>query len=280
MLRAVGDLRTSTFLNRSQCSLAAQDGPNRAVSFCGGSASSAGESAMFCYCKEARVLFLSHKACWQAINRPALLPSSYLLRLARHTRPIVPPRVLDSHSRMLSRQTRVAECSADTPLARLVTQMAQKLPLELQCMILDYLTGSLFASLLKATSVSSRLLKRLDFSIPAGGPRTIDLGMVGPVHNLYVQTLDIFGTTYLAYIGYNRLDASFSPSASIPVKSSPFRGVQYALGEFGLRGLRILYEDGTRSAWLGDASYCWYGTAEGRDFRMLRILADVSHVYT
>ena len=279
VLRAVDNLDKAGFYGPYACHLASRDGPNRDVYLCKDGPRSSFSFASFCDCDE-RVMFLSHECCWKAINQPRLLPSSHLVRLAKDTWPVAPPRFPNSHGRTLGRQTRVAVCAeSDTPLSRLLTRIARQLPPELQCMILDHLSGSPFASLLKTTSVASQLLHRVNSPGPSG-PRTIGLDVVGRVLSLSCRFSDLFGLAYLTHITHNQhnqQDRLSSPAIS--VESLPLRGIQYALGEFGLRALRVLYEDGSKSAWLGDPSGCWYGIAVGQSLGNLSFLVDVSHAY-
>ena len=263
------------FLGPWRSSISPQDGPDFKIEFCEGASSATGFHAGFCSCS-GPVIFLSHQCCWKAINQPKLLSSSRLLRLAQHTQPVGPPKQLDSYGRTLGRQTNVPICDADTSLGRLITCIARKLPFELQSMILDHATGSLFASLLKATSVSTQLLSRLDTSKPSS-PRIAAIGTVNNVRSLHAQFSDVFGMAYLTQIESNQAEHEPSPF-SISVKDSALRGIRFALGEFGLRAFCIVYQDGSHSDWLGDPSGCWYGITEGQDMKNLCMLVDVSCV--
>ncbi|KAJ0107604.1 hypothetical protein J7T55_007795 [Diaporthe amygdali] len=49
---------------------------------------------------------------------------------------------------------------------------------------------------------------------------------------------------------------------------------EFALGRFGLRGVRISYQDGSFSSWLGDSSSCWLGTVLCSELSKLNVIAD------
>lgn len=249
--------------------IAGREDPARAVTFC----SDRGHRGLYCMkCRPDQVIFLAHKCCWKAINHPTVIPSLQLLKLAQHTRPLGPPLSQDVHRRYLSRQTQLDAYSTETALGSLLEQVVRRLPLELQCNILDYLEGSLFASLLKAKAVAPFLLGRLGLG-KCAKPRTINLGIVGAITSLHVRSSNILGRPFLTGIGFNQSECC----PWIPVRSTCIQGLQYALGEFGLRAVRILYVDGSRSTWLGDPSSCWLGTVMGSDLQMLYVLADVSY---
>jgi len=251
--------------------IAGREDPAWRIAFC----SDKGHDGLYCRgCRPDQVVFLAHKCCWKAVNHPPVTPSLRLLKLAQHTRPLGPPLSQDVYQRCLSRlgrQTQLGAFSIETTLGSLLKQVVHRLPLELQCDILDYLEGSLFASLLKAKTVAPVLLNRLgpDKYLK---PRNIDLGVAGTITTLHVESSNILGRSFLTRIGFNQpKDGSW-----IPVQSPSIQGLQYALGEFGLRAVRIIYADGSRSTWLGDPSACWLGNVIGSDLQMLYVLADVS----
>ena len=251
--------------------ITSQKGPKRNVYFCGDFPGLTGRHAIFCD-RQGLFLFLFHKCCWKLVNQPVALTSSLLLRLAQHTQPILPPMVRPGSPALpLSRQAPIHIRNEGTPLGRLLADMTRRLPPEIQGMVLDYMAGSLLASLLKTNSVVPSLLQRLNPTGPLD-PKVVDVGSAEAIHSIHIRTSDVFGRSYLTHIEYNRPE----DISSIPIKPLALKGIQYALGEFGLRALRILYKDGSRSAWLGDPSSCWYGTAAGKDLKTLRVLTDVS----
>lgn len=244
-----------------------QDGSPRFVRFC----TPSGRMGLYCKtCTPDRIIFLAHRDCWKVVNRPVLISSRQLLRLAQHTRPLAPRQNEDAHDRDLSHQTHLDQFDVGTPLGRLLRGVSRRLPRELQGYILDYLGGSFFASLLKARIIVPPLLCRLN---PCNSVewRTIGGGTVATTTRLYARSLNLLGRAYLTGIGVNQTEA-----VSVPITTTNVRGLQYALGEFGLRAVRILYEDKSCSPWLGDPSCTWLGTTMGRDLNTLYALADVS----
>lgn len=82
-----------------------------------------------------------------------------------------------------------------------------------------------------------------------------------PYETLYILTRELFGRSYIYKIGRNRE----GPGVLLITLTSPvIRGVRFALGRFGLRAIRVLYDDGSRSPWLGDPSGCWFGNEPAR----------------
>lgn len=77
-------------------------------------------------------------------------------------------------------------------------------------------------------------------------------------------------------IGFSKTNSA----KSIPVNNKPILGIQFLLSGLGLRAVRVLYEDGFQSPWLGKfPSNGWIGTVLGNDLKALRVLADVSDWY-
>ncbi len=88
---------------------------------------------------------------------------------------------------------------------------------------------------------------------------------------LYARFVSIFGQPYLAELGFNPME----DSQHIPIDVVDFRGLQFALGRFGLKGVRILSCGGSYSSWLGESTFAWIGTIHGNDLRSLVVLHDV-----
>src|SRR5690606_4212982 len=90
------------------------------------------------------------------------------------------------------------------------------------------------------------------------------------IESLRVKTTSIFGLAYLSKIGFNEGDGDF-----IDVRDSGFFGVRFALGTYGIRALRVLYQDGSMSRWVGDPRFSWFGEVYGADLRYLSVIRDV-----
>lgn len=94
----------------------------------------------------------------------------------------------------------------------------------------------------------------------------------GKLDYLYASCRNIMGKSYLAAIRFKTTDGG--DAMSIRVADRDVRGVQFCLGRFGLRGIRVPYEDETYSPWLGESSPGWLGVVFGRDLSQLRVVAD------
>lgn len=158
-----------------------------------------------------------------------------------------------------------------TGLGRLMSRLG-KMPLEVQFEVTKRLNLTLFLSLLKTKTLVTQLLPQVRESTTMK-PETRILDTDGSFNSIHVRYRNIMGTSYLAAIGFRR--ESGGEALSIPVAHRDVLGVQFSLGRFGLRGIRVLYEDGTRSPWLGEPSSCWIGVTYGRDLSRLRVVADV-----
>jgi hypothetical protein len=87
--------------------------------------------------------------------------------------------------------------------------------------------------------------------------------------------ISIMGRPYLTALVHGQLENSTS---SIPISRKPICGLQFALGRFGLQGVRVSYQDGSHSLWLGTSSACWIGTVYSSDLSKLSVVKDVSDV--
>lgn len=244
-------------------------------------------SGDYCYlCGTDRKLYLSHKDCWKvafSCHRWAPLDWS---RLAVQTRPFeTRPNVYNERpwvyqeAPVIPILASVADDSslfrASTPLARLLADI-RTLPAEIQIQIMDLLKGTLFASLLQARALASEMLPRLRpcstwTILPSVKPLAVNAEE--DRSSLSCRSTSILGQSHLSELALGQLEGSAS---RIPVASRAIRGLQFALGRFGLRGVRISYEDGSYSSWLGESSSRWVGTVRCYDLAQLNVVADVS----
>lgn len=238
-----------------------------------------------------RVIVYAHRCCWKITNVPVLNDPLVLLRFAFQTRPFdnwpiyhqsqefhaqdnslkePPPPLFDMGTNdLLPLNGRLFDDS--TELGRLMSRLG-KMPLEVQFEVTKRLNLTLFLSLLKTKTLVTQLLPEVRESTMMK-PETRILDTDGSFNSIHVRYRNIMGTSYLAAISFRR--ESGGEALSIPVAHRDVRGVQFSLGRFGLRGIRVLYEDETRSPWLGEPSSCWIGVTYGRDFSRLRVVADV-----
>lgn len=231
--------------------------------------------------------YFSHRGCWRVASSVARMPLLGWSRLAVQTRPF--------ELRSSGRRRQFVVCHdqpgipifaslppddnllhADTPLGEILSK-ARILPSELQFQVMGLLDGTMFASLLQAKilvlAVLPRLHPRSDWNIR---PRTYPLGKNcnQSGEGLCCRLITIMGRSYLSRLALKRIDDSIF---HIPLANRAVRGLQFALGRFGLWGIRISYEDRSYSSWLGESTSCWIGMIRCSDLSKLRVIADVSH---
>lgn len=236
-------------------------------------------------------MFYAHRCCWKIANVPILSDPLVLLRFAYQTRPFEswylyecsqefhafddpskepsPPLFDMGTNNLLPLDGR--SFNDATELGRLISKLG-KMPLEIQFEVTKRLNLTIFLSLLKTKILVTQLLPEICESTTMK-PETRTLDTDGSFNNIYVRYRNILGTSYLAEIGFKR--QSGGEASSISVADRDVQGVQFCMGRFGLRGIRVLYEDETCSPWLGEPSSCWTGVARGRDLSRLQIVADV-----
>lgn len=206
------------------------------------------------------VAYVAHQYCWNLARKADPVPSLY--RFAALTRQLLPP----GHSRKPP-VTAIfpADLPANTSLARLLEAISRRFPAELQGKIHRYLRLHLIAAVLRTF--------RTVTTFPAGRrrkPCCKRFARPAEIKSLYVETRRIFGLDYISDIGFNK-----DCNASIKTDNRKVRGIRFALGSYGVRGIRILYDDGV-SSWLGSTTFCWYGEVYGTDLGRLSIFRDVS----
>lgn len=237
-------------------------------------------------CRPDRMVYLSHRDCWKVAFSSHHWSSLDWSRLAVQTRPFEtrayrynePPWVYHK-APGTPVLTSVASDSSlfheSTPLGGLLSEI-RNLPPELQIQIIELLKGTFFASLLRAKTFVSEMLPRLH----AGSTwtiqptaRSLKLAREETSTFLFCRSMEILGRSYLSDLSLAQLEG---PVSYIPIGNRAVRGLQFALGRFGLRGVRISYEDGSYSSWLGESSSCWIGTVRCSDMSQLDVIADVS----
>lgn len=249
-------------------------------------------------CVPEKALFFAHADCW-AIAEQYDISTTRLYQFATQTQPLVPWRGAEPHSRLLG----LPDClnaETRTPLASLLDTISRRLPPELQQIILTLLQrsamdgthvgpmgsgqdepavesgGTLFTQLAVVQSQKVPVLKqiRTGNGLNCHASRSNDAIVEGggQTRTLSIRIRNIFGRTYISDIGINQLDEGV---LSTPISSSRIIGLRFALGRFGLRAIRILYESGSHSGWLGDPSGCWFGNVRGSQMQSLRKNGDV-----
>lgn len=229
--------------------------------------------------------YLSHRDCWKVAFSSHRWSSLDWSRLAVQTRPF--------EIRNWNTKTQLAICHEDpvipslasvppiegklwTRLARILAKI-RRLPTELQLQIMGYLKGTMFASLLQAKRFVLEVMPHFDpCSTWTAQPQTKILRVDDEEspNSLSCHSISIMGRLYLMKLGFGQSHDSWS---SINIAKKALRGLQFALGRFGLRGIRIWYEDRSFSPWLGETSSCWIGTLRCCDLSNLKVVTDVSY---
>lgn len=236
-------------------------------------------------CRPDRMVYLSHRDCWKVAFSSFHLTFSDWSRLATQTRPFEIRRYDDDDVAgyhdypgkivLPSMPPHTALLRRGTPLGELLSKTCL-LPAELQFQIIGLLKGTLIASLLQTKQYVSELLPLLhDRSSWTLMPKTKPLRIGREARNasLYCCMTDVMGQPYLSNLALEPLKGTI---AHIDVANMALRGLQFALGWFGLRGIRISYEDRSFSPWLGDSTFCWVGIARCSDLSELNVVANVS----
>ena len=225
--------------------------------------------------------FLAHKCCWKLANSQGITPALDWLRMAVQTRPFEFRSSYLAYEPFFNMRADLWAVEGrflnrDTDLGNLAFRLSM-MPLEIQCQVLDGLKFTLFISLLKTKNFTQQILPRIRPSNTLQ-PTINTLSTDAGIRSLQVRSTNILGRSYLAEISVN--DHIDHASSSTTVANDSVRGLRFALGKFGLRGIQIIYDDGHSSSWLGESSMCWIGVIHGRDISKLRITADVSVLVT
>lgn len=250
-------------------------------------------------------LFFAHAACWRLAERHGI-EAAQLYTFAAQTQTLFPWRGDEPHTRLWGFFNRVrGSLNPETTLGKLLVKISHRLPPELQQSILLDLQQSAaykvrnfcmdsdeYKAMLEAREVLFTQLATVESqAVPAlksipSTPALVDLrthrsrvslrGQLlvndSPATFLWIRVTNIFGRPYISEVG---LDKRSSGALSIPVSQQQITGLRFALGKFGIRAIRILYDGGSKSPWLGDPSGCWIGNVPGTKIRELHTTADV-----
>ena len=215
-------------------------------------------------CHDGRSVYVAHRDCW---NLAVVAGKTHigLYRFAANLQHVIPPRYSAQPPPYASFYPDVVKT---TELGRLVHTGAMRLPAEIQHKAIEYLGDHhLVSSLFRASQTMASHVKETPLYQAV---EHVTLGPPTHISSLCIKTGSIFGLAYLSDIGFNQREGDF-----IDVRDIGFIGVRFALGTYGIRGLRILYEDGSMSRWLGDSRFSWFGEVYGYDLRNLSVLRDV-----
>lgn len=239
------------------------------------------------HCRPDRMVYLSHRDCWKVAFSDSHMKVADWSRLATQTRPyeIVHVRHKDSVG-CDDYQSRTVlppmppdpdQLQRGTSLGGLLSKV-RFLPTEIQFQIMGLVKGTMVASLLQAKAFVSELLPRLrarsNWTLQPE-TKALRVGCDESSVALSCCSTYLMGRSYLSDLALRPLKES---TAQVVVANIAVRGLQFALGRFGLRGVRISYDDGSFSPWLGDSTSCWVGTIRCSDLSKLNIVANVSYL--
>lgn len=187
-----------------------------------------------------------------------------------------------------------------THLAHLLFQARTWLPVELQQEVCQYLTDDSFTSCLIQACHTIDLLRLVDkeaapitsvqFLLPEeygsnnnddnddddDDNESPDTWLVASMVKMFDQK------TYIHRLAFTTScededegKDQETPSLRILAKPDAIQGVGFVLGVYGLRAVRLLYQDGSKSAWLGGPKRGAYGKIYGASPNLLRVLQDV-----
>lgn len=227
---------------------------------------------------------LIHAPCLQlAKTRFPQLSVRFLCQFAQITRPVTARSIVDKltpKSRQVPQAPLRFSHLAPTKLGFLLKKTAE-LPLELQNSICDDFKPGFLSSMVVCDQTLnwmeefSELVKSpacagiKQISLPVGGLTQFDF--------LGANMMSVLGDSCLTLIG---ADPSAAYDLTIPISDQGRRGdalgLQYTLGTYGIRKIRIQYQDGSVSPWLGDTSGSgWTRFAPLTDLRSLAWQSDV-----
>ncbi len=195
--------------------------------------------------------------------------------LARRTRPIISRRPFLKDKDSLLRSP-ILPTFNETDLARLLTRAWTCLPAELQAEVMGYQSGNLALSLIRAYQTAT-LIKLTENHLPE--PRRVALERNSHASNwLGISMTSLFGKKYIGSMTLaRRVNESTPPQGlSISLDAEAITAVQFVLGTYGLRAIRLSYRDGSSSPWLGEPDQGYYGATFGSSDDSINILSDVS----
>jgi hypothetical protein len=162
---------------------------------------------------------------------------------------------------------------APTCLAQLVEQIQRRLPLELQKLIFDDVSG-LFQCLTSCWSI----LSEYGSFLHERSAVIVRKQAVSPLRNdpsatrIGVNFVDILGEICLKCLA---LDDESEFAQHVVVTNDDVRGFQFSLGTYGVVAFRVLYENGNSSSWLGKSRRMWTTTIELDNLKKVRTHSDV-----
>lgn len=220
---------------------------------------------------EERPVHVAHLACW-AVGRQVHGSLRALFALARTTRQIFPLRKLSGRDVRLT----LPDWEYDeSPLGELLHAVATRLPVEVCNVILSTIcdenedSGPMVMSLSRASAVIPPYLCAVtDSALPVWKKVPVR----GTIDGISIETSSVLGVVCISEVRLGGRDSG----GSVTLRGVGVRGIRFALHSYGLRAIRVLYDDGSMSPWLGSTNASWFGEVHGTDLNKLCVLGDVS----
>lgn len=255
-------------------------------------------------CTPGKSLLFAHADCWLVTENHGI-NTTQLYQFGAQIQPVLPWIGGTPHTRLRGVLERADSLNCDTSLGKFLVEISRRLPPELQEHIIEYIQQSAEGKLrdlfkvsptrqavVEAGDVLFTQLATVEFqtvpvlrSMPRETPnldirlrrsRALFWGLAllgdDPVKTLCAHVKNLYGRTYLSEICFDQTGNSI---LSIPISPHQIRGLRFALGRFGIRAIRILYDGECKSPWLGDPSGCWFGNLAGNEIRDLHAIANV-----
>lgn len=103
-------------------------------------------------------------------------------------------------------------------------------------------------------------------------PGNISIPLDTSTKFLTARWINLYGEQYM----FDLAASSEETLAPNTVSVQPLRGIKFAVGLYGIKALKLLYEDGSESDWLGKTTSSYIGTFYATDITGLLVLQDVS----
>ena len=149
------------------------------------------------------------------------------------------------------------------------------LPKEIQLLISKYSQGSYLTAAMNTIQSSSPLLASIGLPEESNKCLPTELIFTPKFKRLTAEWVEIHNHTYMLELHETDEEPCDPDCDADSLIVRPLRGIKFALGKYGIRGLRLLYKDLTLSPWLGSTTHCTFGTILGSDIIGLRIRRDV-----
>lgn len=221
-----------------------------------------------------RLAHCLHIRCWKLVNltpiRQNLNQSIYNLR--KCTEPLY--RSTEARLRRfqyyLNDIVATPKASVNSSTIGSLLSFISRLPAEIRTRIADQSQDSTLARQLAIRQQSQDLLKCISTVVSRPGSIRIPLDV--DTKFLTARWINLYGEQYMFELVTSSED-TLSPNT---VSVQPLRGIKFAVGLYGIKALKLLYQNESESDWLGKTTSSYIGTSYGTDITGLLMLQDVS----